>query len=64
MAVRGLGIMRCMSETPEASVPPTPAAAPPPNLDRLYQVAAWVVILGGIILIVVTILFFVCAFWC
>jgi hypothetical protein len=59
----GVGIMRCMSQTPESWVPPA-SAAPPPKPERLYQVAAWVVIVGGIILIVANILFFICAIWC
>jgi hypothetical protein len=54
--------MRCMSQTPEPLVPPAPAALPP-NSETLYRVAAWVVIIGGIILIAVSVLFIVCTLW-
>ncbi len=60
--------MRGMSETPESSVPPVPAppppafAAPPGKHDPLFQAAAWVAIVAGILFIVVTILWFVCRF--
>jgi hypothetical protein len=51
-----------MSQTPEPPVPPAPAALPP-NSETLYRVAAWVVIIGGIILIAVSVLFIVCTLW-
>ena len=52
-----------MSETSEPSNPPPPAAlapilAPSPQSERLYQVAAWVAIVAGILLIAVVILKF------
>ncbi|MGA8544609.1 MAG: hypothetical protein WB785_05060 [Mycobacterium sp.] len=44
-----------MSETPPSSIPPPPAAplaAPvPAHSERLYQVAAWVAIIAGVLLI-------------
>ncbi len=52
-----------MSETTQPSIPPTPAA-PPPEHERLYQVAAWVAIIAGVTLIAVVILRFVWAFCC
>jgi hypothetical protein len=59
-----VGIMRCMSQTPEPWVPPASAAPPPSKPDSLYRVAAWVVIVGGIILIVASVFFVICAIWC
>ncbi|EUA24335.1 hypothetical protein I552_3367 [Mycobacterium xenopi 3993] len=59
--------MRCMSETPGPSTPPVPVAASPApqqRPERLYQVAAWVAIVAGIVFVVATALLFVCAFWC
>jgi hypothetical protein len=55
-----------MSETPDPSSRPTPAApapilAPSPQSERLYQVAAWVAIVAGLTLIAVVILKFVWA---
>ena len=52
-----------MSETPEPSTAPSPAApvpviAPPSPPERLYQVAAWVAIIAGLTLIAVVILKF------
>jgi hypothetical protein len=61
--------MRSMSETPEPSIPPSPATPPPaatpppPRPDWLYQVAAWVAIIAGLIFIGLTILWLVFAFW-
>jgi hypothetical protein len=57
-----------MSETPEPSTPPLPAAPAPviapaaPHSERLYQVAAWVAIVAGVTLIAVVILKFVWVF--
>ncbi|GFG74106.1 hypothetical protein [Mycobacterium botniense] len=54
-----------MSQVPEPSMPSTPATVPPPlggppaKPDRLYQVAAWIVIVSGILLIGVLVLFLV-----
>jgi hypothetical protein len=53
-----------MSETPDPTGPPPPAAtapilAPSPQSERLYQVAAWVAIVAGITLIAAVILKFV-----
>jgi hypothetical protein len=54
-----------MSENPDPSSPPPPAApepailAPSPQSERLYQVAAWVAIVAGLTLIAVVILKFV-----
>jgi hypothetical protein len=60
-----------MSETPESSTHPTPPQAPPaftvapPRPDPLYQLAAWVAIVAGILFIIVTTLSVVCWFvWC
>lgn len=50
-----------MSEPPEPSIQPIPAnAGPPPNVakaSRLYQAAAWVVIVAGTVFIVAVIFF-------
>lgn len=50
-----------MTEPPEPSIQPTPAnAAPPPYVartSRLYQAAAWVVIVAGIVFVVAVIFF-------
>lgn len=59
--------MRSMSETPEPFVPPVPTpppvgAEPPAQSERLYRVAAWVAIIAGILLIVLTVLASVCMF--
>jgi hypothetical protein len=55
-----------MSETPDPSSPPRPAApapilGPSPQSERLYQVAAWVAIIAGLTLIALVILKFVWA---
>ncbi|WP_264078129.1 hypothetical protein [Mycobacterium shimoidei] len=42
-----------MSDTPRPARP-----------DRLYQVAAWVAIVAGLVFIAATVLFIVCMFWC
>jgi hypothetical protein len=60
--------MRGMSETHEASTPPSPGAPPPvlvpaADSERLYQVAAWVAIIAGITLILVVSLKFAWVFW-
>jgi hypothetical protein len=51
-----------MSETSQPSIPPSPVAPPvaPPHehAERLYQAAAWVAIIAGIVLISVVILRF------
>jgi hypothetical protein len=52
-----------MSETPPPSAPPPPVAPPPVTLpqehsERLYQVAAWVAIVAGVLLIAVVALRF------
>jgi hypothetical protein len=52
-----------MSETSQPSIPPYPVAPPPvvppqEHSDRLYQVAAWVAIVAGVLLIAVVILRF------
>jgi hypothetical protein len=52
-----------MSETSQPSIPPSPAppppvAPPPRHSDRLYQAAAWVAIVAGVVLIAVVILRF------
>jgi hypothetical protein len=52
-----------MSETPQPSIPPYPVAAPPAvppqeRSERLYQAAAWVAIVAGVVLIAVVILRF------
>ena len=52
-----------MSETSQPSIPPSPAAPPPvppspPHSERLYQAAAWVAIIAGVVLIAVVILRF------
>jgi hypothetical protein len=51
-----------MSETPQPSVPPsvapTPVLPPQPHSERLYQAAAWVAIIAGVVLIAVVILRF------
>jgi hypothetical protein len=52
-----------MSETPQPSIPPSPVAPPPllppqPHSERLYQAAAWVAIIAGVLLIAVVILRF------
>jgi hypothetical protein len=52
-----------MSETPEPSAAPSPAAPLPvmtsaSHSERLYQVAAWVAIVAGVTLIAVVILKF------
>jgi hypothetical protein len=52
-----------MSETPEPSSTPPPAAfapilAPSPESERLYQAAAWVAIVAGVTLIAVVLLKF------
>lgn len=54
--VSGRSKIRTMSETPAPAPPPPPAATPPPplppeKLPRLYQAAAWVVIVAGVIFI-------------
>ena len=54
-----------MSETPEPSTPPPPAAPAPvialpaPHSERLYQVAAWVAIVAGVTLSALVILKFI-----
>ncbi|HXY66342.1 MAG TPA: hypothetical protein VEI45_18775 [Mycobacterium sp.] len=52
-----------MSETPQPSTPPSPVAPPPivppqEHSERLYQAAAWVAIVAGVVLIAVVILRF------
>jgi hypothetical protein len=52
-----------MSETPPPSAPPPPVAPPPvapaqEHSERLYQVAAWVAIIAGVLLIAVVALRF------
>jgi hypothetical protein len=52
-----------MSETPQPSIPPSPItppplAPPPAHSERLYQVAAWVAIIAGVVLIAVVVLRF------
>jgi hypothetical protein len=52
-----------MSETSQPSIPqspatPPPVAPPPPHSERLYQGAAWVAIVAGVVLIAVVILRF------
>jgi hypothetical protein len=52
-----------MSETPQPSIPPSPVAPPPllppqPHSERVYQAAAWVAIIAGVLLIAVVILRF------
>jgi hypothetical protein len=52
-----------MSETPQPSTPPSPVASPPivppqEHSERLYQAAAWVAIVAGVVLIAVVILRF------
>jgi hypothetical protein len=56
-----------MSETSQPSIPPSPAASPPvasppahseAHSERLYQAAAWVAIIAGVVLIAVVILRF------
>ena len=52
-----------MSETPQPSIPPSPVAPPPivppqEHSERLYQAAAWVAIVAGVVLIAVVILRF------
>jgi hypothetical protein len=52
-----------MSETPQPSIPPSPVAPPPvapapAHSERLYQVAAWVAIIAGVVLIAVVVLRF------
>jgi hypothetical protein len=52
-----------MSETSQPSIPPYPVAPSPvvppqEHAERLYQVAAWVAIVAGVLLIAVVILRF------
>ncbi len=52
-----------MSETPQSSIPPSPVvpssvAPPQEHSERLYQVAAWVAIIAGVVLIAVVVLRF------
>lgn len=47
-----------MSETPPSSIPPSPVAPAPEHSERLYQVAAWVAIIAGVVLIAVVVLRF------
>lgn len=52
-----------MSETSQPSIPPSPVAPPPvappqEQSERLYQAAAWVAIVAGVVLIAVVILRF------
>jgi hypothetical protein len=52
-----------MSETHQPSIPPSPItppplAPPPAHSERLYQVAAWVAIIAGVVLIAVVVLRF------
>ena len=52
-----------MSETSQSSIPPFPVAPPPvappqEHAERLYQAAAWVAIIAGVVLIAVVILRF------
>jgi hypothetical protein len=52
-----------MSETPQPSIPPSsvappPIAAPQEHSERLYQLAAWVAIIAGVVLIAVVVLRF------
>jgi hypothetical protein len=42
-----------MSETPPSSISPQPVAPEPGHPERLYQVAAWVAIIAGVLLIAV-----------
>jgi hypothetical protein len=48
--------MARMSETPQPPIAPPPVAPPPvvapqEHSERLYQVAAWVAIIAGVVLI-------------
>ena len=56
--------MRSMSETPPSAIPPPPAAPVPAHSERLYQVAAWVAIIAGVLLIAVVALRFAWFFCC
>ncbi len=52
-----------MSETPQPPIPPSSVAPPPvlppqPHSERVYQAAAWVAIIAGVVLIAVVILRF------
>jgi hypothetical protein len=52
-----------MSETPQPPIPPPPVAPPlvlppQPHSERVYQAAAWVAIVAGVVLIAVVILRF------
>jgi hypothetical protein len=52
-----------MSDTPQPSIPPSPVAPPlvaPPqeHSERLYQAAAWVAIIAGVVLIAMVVLRF------
>ncbi|HME78844.1 MAG TPA: hypothetical protein VKI00_25290 [Mycobacterium sp.] len=52
-----------MSETPQPPIPPSPVAPPSvlppqPHSERVYQAAAWVAIIAGVVLIAVVILRF------
>jgi hypothetical protein len=61
-----------MSETTQPPIPPFPATPPPatpppatpPHSERLYQVAAWVAIIAGVVLIAVVILRFAWFLYC
>lgn len=55
--------MARMSQTPQPPIPPPPVAPPPvvapqEHSERLYQVAAWVAIIAGVMLIAVVVLRF------
>jgi hypothetical protein len=57
-----------MSETPQPSIPPYPTAPPPVvppqgNSERLYQAAAWVAIVAGVVLIALVVLRFAWFLW-
>jgi|GEM_PF-4843328 hypothetical protein len=55
--------MHGVSQNPQASAPPVPAPLPQPP-DRLYEAAAWVAIIAGLLVIVVSILSVVGMFGC
>jgi hypothetical protein len=60
---RAHGHYRGMTQAPEPQIPPRPVGPPPPPLahvarpSRLYQAAAWVVIVAGIVFVVAVIFF-------
>ncbi|WP_163747974.1 hypothetical protein [Mycobacterium noviomagense] len=47
-----------------AETPAPPVTQPRAKPERLFQIAAWVAIVAGVVFIIATVLLFICAFVC